>query len=654
MELLLLLLLFTYVGACSSRDVFTASRGEFGVDKRGYTNNLNRQWLIQLPRHSRVQLRFMYLDVEPDYDGVCYDHVGIYDGTTTSAPLLARVCGNKLPPDVYSSKNSLLVDFVTDITYTWTGFKIKYKAKRIIPACVGGGPTVLTGPSSVFGISRTDYDNDMSCAWNIRVASSLKVRLEFLSFDVERADACAFDRLEIYDGGSDSAPLLRVLCGFGIPKVVKSTGNSLLVKFLSDKVKTKNGFFIRYRTISGDGCDGNVAELRGPSGQFGTTGSHYDNDMVCRWKLSVEAKKLIHLHFTTFDVEGHGGECSYDRVKVYNGDSPSAPLMNTYCGSDAPKDVISTGNALFVTFESDNTETRRGFRVDYSEQTITKVVPVKCGLPAIFSINSRIIGGDEATPHAWPWQISFVVRTENYKGHICGGTILSDRWVITAAHCVHLFPYPWLYVAVVGEHNITTIESTQTTHELEKIYVHPEYNNVTNNNDLALLKMKKRIRFTREVSPVCLPDSDDPLNYYDCMVTGWGKSNGTGDRTVLRELGVPLIDTETCNGTTWYQGRVSHLMLCAGHETGGKDSCQGDSGGPLVCTGNTGVWKLIGVTSWGTGCAERHRPGVYVRLTRFVGWIKRTMRAVSQAPTYRFRGSPLPFLTAHVPLLFPQ
>ena len=74
-------------------------------------------------------------------------------------------------------------------------------------------------------------------------------------------------------------------------------------------------------------------------------------------------------------MEGHGGECYYDRVKVYNGDSPSAPLMNTYCGSDAPKDVISTGNALFVTFESDSTETRRGFRVDYSEQTITKVVP---------------------------------------------------------------------------------------------------------------------------------------------------------------------------------------------------------------------------------------------------------------------------------------
>ena len=92
--------------------------------------------------------------------------------------------------------------------------------------------------------------------------------------------------------------------------------------------------------------------------------------------------------------------------------------------------------------------------------------------------------------------------------------------------CRHLFPYPWLYVVVVGEHNITKMESTQTTHELEKIYVHPEYNNVTNNNDLALLKMKKRIRFTREVSPVCLPDSDDPLNYYDCMVTGWGKSNG--------------------------------------------------------------------------------------------------------------------------------
>ena len=81
----------------------------------------------------------------------------------------------------------------------------------------------------------------------------------------------------------------------------------------------------------------------------------------------------IRLHFITFDVESNEGECSYDRVKVYNGDSPSAPLIDTYCGSDVPKDVISSGNALLVTFKSDSSETRRGFRVDYSEQTITKV-----------------------------------------------------------------------------------------------------------------------------------------------------------------------------------------------------------------------------------------------------------------------------------------
>ena len=83
-----------------------------------------------------------------------------------------------------------------------------------------------------------------------------------------------------------------------------------------------------------------------------------------------------------------------------------------------------------------------------------------------------------------------------------------------------------MYVVVVGKHNITQMESTQSTHELEKIYEHPEYNTVTKNNDLALLKMKERIKFTREVSPVCLPDSEDLLHYYDCKVTGWGMTRG--------------------------------------------------------------------------------------------------------------------------------
>lgn len=80
----------------------------------------------------RVQLRFVYVDVESGKNGVCYDYIGIYDGTNTSAPLLARVCGKKLPQDVFSSRNSLLVVFKTDYIYTWTGFKIKYKAKRTV------------------------------------------------------------------------------------------------------------------------------------------------------------------------------------------------------------------------------------------------------------------------------------------------------------------------------------------------------------------------------------------------------------------------------------------------------------------------------------------------------------------------------------------
>ncbi|KAI0240908.1 Transmembrane protease serine 3, partial [Lamellibrachia satsuma] len=246
---------------------------------------------------------------------------------------------------------------------------------------------------------------------------------------------------------------------------------------------------------------------------------------------------------------------------------------------------------------------------------------LKCGIPAATPSFPRIVGGSEAKPHSWPWQFSFVARG---RGHICGGTILRNRWLVTASHCVYGGKADD-YEVVVGQHSRVKSESSKRTHRIEEIIMHPKYDKPTTNNDIALLKLKIPIRFNKNVTPICLPEKDvtgDTL----CVSTGWGATKNTGDNSVLRQVRVPIIDRNTCNGTDYYGGTVTDVMMCAGYPQGGKDSCQGDSGGPLVCRPDGGAWRLYGITSWGVGCADAGFPGVYTRVTRFLDWIEETIR----------------------------
>ncbi|XP_010782231.1 transmembrane protease serine 3-like isoform X1 [Notothenia coriiceps] len=109
-----------------------------------------------------------------------------------------------------------------------------------------------------------------------------------------------------------------------------------------------------------------------------------------------------------------------------------------------------------------------------------------------------------------------------------------------------------------------------------------------------------------------------------CWISGWGATEDEGETSVvLRSAMVPLLSTKTCNQPEVYQGFISSWMLCAGYLEGGTDSCQGDSGGPLACQDS--VWKLVGATSWGIGCAMRNKPGVYTSITQSLSWIRQQM-----------------------------
>ncbi|KAL2081958.1 hypothetical protein ACEWY4_021776 [Coilia grayii] len=238
----------------------------------------------------------------------------------------------------------------------------------------------------------------------------------------------------------------------------------------------------------------------------------------------------------------------------------------------------------------------------------------KCGQPATMPKRcfGRIVGGCQSKPHSWPWQISLRTSTGI---HFCGGTLINAQWVLTAAHCLERSKRPSSYKVYLGIHFEKATEPSKQIRDLEKLILEPT------GKDIALLKLSKPAILNDKVLPVCLPEKDYivPGNT-ECYVTGWGETQGTGGEGVLKETGFPVIENKICNRPAYLNGRVKEHEMCAGNIEGGTDSCQGDSGGPLVCFAQK-TFILQGVTSWGLGCANAMKPGVYARVSKFVDWI---------------------------------
>merc|ERR1711872_679893 len=216
----------------------------------------------------------------------------------------------------------------------------------------------------------------------------------------------------------------------------------------------------------------------------------------------------------------------------------------------------------------------------------------------------RIVGGEEAADGEFPWQVS--LRTIGAIGstHFCGGSIIDKDWILTAAHCC-AGQIPATMHVVAGGIKLNNFENEEEPRNLDKIIGHPNYASATITNDACLLKLKESL---------------------ECTVTGWGtlSEGGFGLPNVLHKVTVPVVSDEDCNESYSGHNAIADSMICAGLPDGGKDSCQGDSGGPFFA-GEPGSEELIGIVSWGIGCARKGYPGVYTEVSYFVDWIMETM-----------------------------
>lgn len=206
------------------------------------------------------------------------------------------------------------------------------------------------------------------------------------------------------------------------------------------------------------------------------------------------------------------------------------------------------------------------------------------------------------------------------KGKFCGGALITDSHVVTAAHCLAKVQPTDLMIRLGAYDFSAGADETSTDHRVSQIRIHPGYNDKTTDNDIAVIVLRDKARIGDAVKPICLPQERRDYSNSRATVIGFGAEayGGRGSQK-LKEVDLPVWDNTRCSEK---YAKLPGTRLCAGGDpNGGKDSCQGDSGGPLMVQGPSQRWMLVGVVSYGLKCGEPGIPGVYTRVTEYNRWI---------------------------------
>ncbi|TPK84877.1 serine protease [Mesorhizobium sp. B2-4-13] len=236
---------------------------------------------------------------------------------------------------------------------------------------------------------------------------------------------------------------------------------------------------------------------------------------------------------------------------------------------------------------------------------------------------NKIVGGVPSVLGELPWQVSLGISwiASPAEAHFCGGSIFNEKWIITAAHCVD-GNTPASIIVTAG-----TIDLTQPGQRLNinRIIVKDGYVTPSGGSDIALLELTDTLKLDASTaSPISVltaaEETTELAEGASLKTSGFGyKEQGGQVSAILNVVTVPLVSSNVCNSTLSYDGKIAGDMICAGIAEGGKDSCQGDSGGPL--TTMTPTPRLAGIVSWGKGCAQPLKYGVYARVASFTSWI---------------------------------
>lgn len=506
--------------------------------------------------------------------------------------------------------------------------------------------------SPLYDGGTTLYPLKTDCAWTIFAPENYKILLYFDDFNVEVFGVCMADWVKAYDGPTaDEDNLIAKICGNFLPGPILSTTNIMTVTFKSDFVEGDLGFLAKYISVHHSVEDSGCGSPRDVRSEIAISSRGYPSDFItnpgdnCIWYIQAPEGKKILFDFMNFRMTVVGE----NELRIYDGSDTSTAHYHAFDTHRSPKSkkVISSTNEAVLELKVWNYMkwSAKGFhaQLKFIEPNDTEIYPDAinleltdytglCGeqdiLPSFLSISGKIVNGNESVPNSWPWQVNLRKKLKPITEVICGGTLISHSWVVTAAHCT---THPTLYV-FAGDHELLKSDyKMQIAHVRSKITHENFQNGAIWNNDIALLELDRSLRFTEFVRPACIPTLDVEFDVgTKCYATGWGlTSEGDMHGTpTLHEAPIPLISREKC--AEIYVSEFTDNMVCGGYLEGGIDACQGDSGGPLVCRKPGEYnWVLFGITSWGWGCGKPNFPGVYVRVNRYGEWIQtQTNKAV--------------------------
>jgi Zn-dependent metalloprotease len=350
---------------CSGTTKFNATSGSFtdGSGSANYQNNLNCSWLIEPTGADSISLTFSAFRTEAGYDTVF-----VYNGPSTSSPLLMTWWGSTLPPTVKATSGAMLVRFSSDNSTTDSGWSASYITYGT-SYCNGG--TLLTSPSGSFtdGSGTSNYGNNSLCYWLIAPPCATSVTLSFSSFNTE----ANYDGVIVYNGSNTSAPVLLNTSGTTIPSNVTATSGVMLVVFVSDWSTKYAGFAASYTSTGTPYCSGTSTLNTNDYGTI-TDGSglnNYCNNMDCRWLIQPPQATSVTLTFTSFKTEASStdGFSIYDAVEVYDGTNTTAPLLGRFSGSNLPPSVTSTSGSMYIRFFSDVSVNDSGWSAYFTSTT---------------------------------------------------------------------------------------------------------------------------------------------------------------------------------------------------------------------------------------------------------------------------------------------